>query len=87
MFHVTATFHTLLTIVRAGAIRAGHPMRRVAVLAHRARDEAGQTTAEYALVLLGAAAVAGLLLAWASDSGAVARLFDGVLRRITRDVG
>jgi len=87
MSHVVTTLHAVLALARAGATRAGIPVRRVAVAARRAGDEAGQTTAEYALVLLGAAAIAGLLLAWATDSGAVARLFDSVLRRITRDVG
>jgi hypothetical protein len=46
------------------------------------RDEHGQTTAEYALVLLGVAAVAGLLLAWATRSGAIADLFDSVIDEI-----
>jgi hypothetical protein len=87
MSHVTATLHTLLALARRGARCAVQPVRRSVVAARRAGGEAGQTTAEYALVLLGAAAIAGLLLAWASDSGAVARLFDAVLRRITRDVG
>ena len=48
----------------------------------RAADERGQTTAEYALVLLGAAAVALLLVAWATDTDAIGRLLDGVLDRI-----
>jgi hypothetical protein len=84
---VVSTLHTLFALVRAGAARVAHPARRVVVATRRAGGEAGQTTAEYALVLLGAAALAGLLMAWASDSGAIARLFDAVLRRITRDVG
>lgn len=45
-----------------------------------ARDaERGQTTAEYALVLLGAAGVALLLLGWATQSGAIGQLFDAVM--------
>ena len=39
----------------------------------------GQTTAEYALVMLGAAGVAMLLLGWATKSGAIGKLFDLVL--------
>ena len=54
---------------------------RTRLLEH-ADDERGQTTAEYALVLLGAAAVALLLVAWATDTDAVGRLLDGVLDRI-----
>ena len=45
----------------------------------RARDDRGQSTAEYALVLLGAAAVALLLVAWATKTGKVTDLLDGVL--------
>lgn len=41
--------------------------------------ERGQTTAEYALVLLGAAGVALLLLGWATQSGAIGQLFDAVM--------
>jgi hypothetical protein len=44
--------------------------------------EAGQATAEYALVLLGAATVALLLIAWATETGAVGRLLDAVLDSI-----
>ena len=52
---------------------------------HRSRTrsgERGQATAEYALVLLGAAAVALLLVAWATNTDAIGRLLDGVLDRI-----
>lgn len=44
--------------------------------------ESGQATAEYALVLLGAAAIALLLLAWATETGAIGRLLDAILRSI-----
>ena len=46
------------------------------------RSARGQTTAEYALVMLAAAAVAGLVLAWATKSHAVARLFDAVIDKV-----
>jgi len=45
--------------------------------------DAGQATAEYALVLLGAAAIALLLAAWAVKSGKVTALFDTVIDKIT----
>ena len=48
----------------------------------RRSDETGQTTAEYALVMLGAAAIATLLVTWATQSGAISRLFDTVVDRI-----
>jgi Flp pilus assembly pilin Flp len=51
--------------------------------AHRlADDEEGQATTEYALVLLGAALVALMLVAWATaggGAGKIGRLFDRVI--------
>jgi hypothetical protein len=46
------------------------------------RPDGGQTTAEYALVLLAAAAIALVLLAWAGGTDALPRLFDTVLDRV-----
>jgi len=40
--------------------------------------EAGQATAEYALVLLGAAVIAIALITWATGSGRIGDLFDAV---------
>jgi len=45
----------------------------------RLRNDEGQTTAEYALVLLGVAAIAMLLLAWARRTDTLNQLFDDVL--------
>ena len=45
-------------------------------------DDVGQTTAEYALVILGAAAVATVLITWATKSDAVTNLFDSVVSKI-----
>lgn len=55
-------------------------------LVERASLQLGQATAEYALVILGAVTVAGLLLAWASHSRAVDRLFDTVVSRAGKAV-
>lgn len=49
------------------------------------RNDRGQATAEYALVLLAAAALAGLALAWATRTDAVGRLLDAVLESIITD--
>lgn len=49
-------------------------------------SDTGQTTAEYALVLLGAAAIALLLVAWATRTDAVGRLFDAVVSQILEQV-
>jgi hypothetical protein len=46
------------------------------------RSEWGQTTAEYALVLVGVAAIALLVVAWAGDTNKIGRLLDGVLDSI-----
>ena len=49
-------------------------------LFHRSdRSEAGQSTAEYALVMLGAAAVAGLVLTWAKHTNLIGGLFSSVI--------
>ncbi len=56
-----------------------HALRRIQ---RRLTDERGQSTAEYALVLLGAAGVALLLIAWATKTGKVTRLLDGVIDRV-----
>ena len=44
--------------------------------------ELGQTTAEYALVILGAAALATLLITWATKTHAITKLFDTVIGKI-----
>jgi hypothetical protein len=54
----------------------------LSVLARWERAESGQTTAEYALVMLAAAAVAGLVLAWATKSHTISRLFDAVIGKL-----
>jgi len=51
-------------------------LRRVSIVSER-----GQTTAEYALVILGAAIVAGGLAMWAKG-GAIKSLFDDVIGKI-----
>ena len=59
----------------------------VEVLAADLRDDEGQATTEYALVLLGAALVALLLVAWASSGGTagkIGRLFDRVIDSIIK---
>ncbi len=46
-----------------------------------ARD-AGQTTAEYALVILAAAAIAVVLIAWARSSGKLPAFFDNIIDQV-----
>jgi hypothetical protein len=63
-------------------------LRRLAVFLRTAipPDDLGQATTEYALVLLGAALVALVLIGWATGGGGggrIAQLFDKVLDSIT----
>ncbi|MGA0237273.1 MAG: DUF4244 domain-containing protein [Acidimicrobiales bacterium] len=46
------------------------------------RHDRGQATAEYALVILGAAAIALLVIGWASSTSAVSDLLDRVVRAV-----
>jgi Flp pilus assembly pilin Flp len=45
--------------------------------------EEGQTTAEYALVILAAVAVAVVLIAWAKSSGKLPEFFDKVIDNVS----
>ena len=64
-----------------------HLSTYLTVLAARSRaDERGQASAEYALVLLGAAAIALLIVAWATKSDLIGKLFDTVIKSITDKV-
>ena len=62
------------------ALTTGDRLRR------RFADDRGQSTAEYALVLLGAAGVALLLIAWATKTDKVTRLLNGVIDRVLDQV-
>ncbi|MEZ5340783.1 MAG: DUF4244 domain-containing protein [Acidimicrobiales bacterium] len=56
---------------------------------HRGRhaNQRGQATAEYALVIVGAATIAGLVLAWAGSTGKITRLLNAVLDVVIGQVG
>ncbi len=45
-------------------------------------DECGQATAEYALVIVAAAAIALALIVWATSTGTLSSLFDAVLAKV-----
>jgi Flp pilus assembly pilin Flp len=49
------------------------------------RREEGQTTAEYALVILAAAAIAVVLIAWARSSGKLPAFFDNIIDTVIGD--
>jgi hypothetical protein len=71
--------HTAVTLQILALTGADRLRRRLA------RDD-GQSTAEYALVLLGAAGVALLLVAWATKSDKVTKLLNSVLDRVLSQV-
>ena len=75
----------------------GSPLTRIAVAAQTAwldrtvalADDEGQATTEYALVLLGAALVALMLIAWATaggGAGKIGRLFDRVMDAVLEKI-
>lgn len=64
--------------------RLGPPCRTGAAAIDDPAGQAGQATAEYALVLLGAAAVAMLLVGWATHSNAIGHLLDAVVSQLER---
>ncbi len=51
------------------------------------RSERGQATAEYAIVIVGAATIAGLVLAWAAGTGKISRLLNAVIDAVIGQVG
>lgn len=71
--------HTLVTL-QILALSTADRLR-----ARLVRDD-GQSTAEYALVLLGAAGVALLLVAWATKSDKITKLLNSVIDRVLSQV-
>jgi Flp pilus assembly pilin Flp len=53
----------------------------------RLMEELGQTTAEYALVILAAAAVAVVLITWARSSGKLPAFFDEIIDQVAGSAG
>ncbi len=52
------------------------------LLGLKSRSERGQSTAEYALLLLGVATIALIVVTWASSTGKIGELFDAVVDSI-----
>ena len=57
------------------------------VRSDRLAGDSGQTTAEYALVLIGAAAIAVLLITWATKTDLIGSLFGWVMERVMGSAG
>ncbi len=64
---------------KVGSLVRDRPTARLSL-----RREEGQTTAEYALVILAAAAVAIVLIAWARSSGKLPAFFDKIIDEISK---
>lgn len=70
-------------VARAAVLSGSRPRSTDARRPHPPRrDGRGQSTAEYALVLLGAATVALVFLAWAGRTDAITNLFDTVIETV-----
>ena len=67
--------------------RSFHQLRAWLVLRAPIEREAGQATVEYALVVLAAAAIALLLIAWAARSGKIGELLDRVFDQVMAKAG
>jgi predicted anti-sigma-YlaC factor YlaD len=73
------THDRIQTTPQSVTVEVEKPPRRV-------RSERGQSTAEYALLILGVATIALLVLAWAGSTGAIGNLFDRVVEWVTSKV-
>ena len=56
----------------------------IRVLHARVLEEDGQSTAEYALVIVAAAAIVGLLLSWITKSNGISSIFNGVIGKVLK---
>ena len=68
--------------VRCRSRRRSRPQQRVDTAGSPLVDLRGQSTVEYALLLLGAAAIALVVVTWVTRTDLIGRLFDTVVGRI-----
>ena len=76
----------VIIIQRAYAYALASSLARRSGSRSAVRDERGQAVTEYVLLLLGVAAVALAVTAWAAQSGKIGALFDRVFNEITSRV-
>jgi hypothetical protein len=81
---MSAPLTTLLAFlfVPSSSSRLGRRFQRL----NRQAGQAGQSTAEYALVMLAAAAIAVLLLTWVTKSGVIGHLFSAVFSALVKKI-
>lgn len=80
MLSIAVRAHTLALVL----VERLAATRQDAADPSRPSSQAGQATAEYALVLLGAASVALLVVAWAARSNRVGSLLDSIFDQLLR---
>lgn len=73
--------HMASTIIKDFMLHLSELLRAAFVHTSR-RGERGQSTAEYALLLLAAATIALIVVSWASGTGKIGELFDAVVDSI-----
>jgi Flp pilus assembly pilin Flp len=76
----------VIIIQRAFAYTLAASLARRSRTRSSGRNERGQAVTEYVLLLLGVAAVALAVTAWAAQSGKIGALFDRVFNEITSRV-
>ncbi len=73
-------------ITRNAAIRAAATTQSFLAVRLNGLNDRGQATAEYSLVILGAAAVALMVITWATKTDKVASLLNKVVDKIINQV-
>ncbi len=73
-------------IVQPLSIRLVAAVQSVVFTTQARSSDRGQATAEYSLVILGAAAVALLVISWATKTSKVSTLLNKVVEKITSQV-
>lgn len=84
MLSIAVHAHTLALILVDRLVASCEAPGRQDADQSRPSSQAGQATAEYALVLLGAASVALLVVAWAARSNRVGSLLDSIFDQLLR---
>jgi len=78
----------ILNVASAMALLVGRTSERLMNgLAERAASDRGQSVTEYALLLIGVAAIAALVLKWVGGTDMIGKLFSSVLDKIIGGVG
>jgi len=71
---------------QTASIRIVAAVQSVVMSRFSVSDDRGQATAEYSLVILGAAAVALLVITWATKTTKIGTLLNKVIEKITDQV-